>query len=214
MALDVRRVLARFILATGIPLGKTVEVGSARIHRYRDHFKVTDLTNAGKRGKRVRVMNLSPSDSYSGKPEDWMESMGRALPEFPSYDGIKRFIKDVLVDSPGEITLNEFEERGVDVNPGGTVKIEMVTSEGVEITALPDDFTVRSSFMIHGKSPSAPANDTGREMWQDTLYHPAGKKDAQVFYNWLSANEAEAKRMGIKELRKLWGDLGVRYDFH
>lgn len=38
------------VLATGIPLGKTVEVGSARIHRYRDHFQVTDLTNAGKRG--------------------------------------------------------------------------------------------------------------------------------------------------------------------
>ena len=51
-------------------------------------------------------------------------------------------------------------------------------------------------------------------MFQDTNYYPAAKKDAQVFYGWLAANEAEAKRLDLEGYRKLWRDLDVRYDYH
>lgn len=200
--------------AGAIPRGKTVEVGSVRIHRYNDSFQVTDLTNAGKRGKRVRVMSLSPSYSYPGKPEDWMEGMSRALPEFPSYDAVKAFIKDVLHDHPGEINLSESEKRGVDVNPGGTEKIHFATSLGIEVTALPDEFIVKSTVPLRQKRPDEPANDRPGETFQDTLYYEAGKKDAAVFYNWLKANRAEAERMTLADFRKLWSTLGVRYDYH
>jgi hypothetical protein len=182
-----------------------------RIHRYAESFQITDLTNAGKRGKRVRVMSLSPSYSYPGKPQDWMESMSKELPDYPSYDGIKRFISNVLVDHPGQINVSESEARGVDVNPGGTEKITLESAEGISITALPDDFVVRST-----TPRGLVMNDTDLDTWSVdlTLYYQVSKKDAAVFYNWLKANRAEAARMTIADFRKLWHQLGVQYDYH
>ena len=200
--------------ALTIPRGQTVEFGSVRVHRYNDSFQVTDLTNAGKRGKRVRVMSLSPSYSYRNKPEVWMESMGKTLPDYPSYDAIKSLIKDLLHDFPGEINLTESEKRGVDVNPGGTEKIHFTTPTGITVTALPDEFHLKSTVPLRSKRPGEPANDRPGEMFQDTLYYGAGKKDAAIFYNWLKANRAEAERMTLEDFRKLWSTIGVRYDYH
>lgn len=194
-------------------MGKTVEFGTVRVHRFADHFKVTDLTHAGKRGKKVRIMTLSPSYQYRQPPAVWLESMSKALSDYPSYDRIKSFIGDILHDAPGEINLNESEVRGVDVNPGGTEKIEL-KGQGVEITALPDSFLVKATALLRAKNPNGPANDSGSELTQDTLYGPAGKRDAMVFYNWLKANKGEASRMDIQGLQKLWHDLGIRYDGH
>lgn len=201
-------------LAAAIPLGKTVEVGSVRIHRYAESFHVTDLTNAGKRGKKVRVMSLSPSYSFPGKPEEWMERMSKSLLDYRSYDRIKAFIEDILHDYPGEINLHESEKRGVDVNPGGTEKIELENQFGLRVTALPDSFLLRSTVLIRPKRPQDPANDSPGDVFQDTLYYGVSKKDAAVFYNWLKANRSEFAKMSIMDLRKLWDSLGVRYDYH
>lgn len=212
MKLSAERVLARFVFANEIPLGETKEFGSARIHRYADHFQVTDLTNAGKRGKKVRVMNLSPTYQYQGKPGDWMDRMSKVLPDYPSYDKIRALIADLLHDFPGEIDMREYEVRGVDVNPGGTEKIELANANGIRVTALPDNFTLVSSWKLN---KDAPANDSGAvENVQDTLYYPASKKDAKVFYNWLKANRPEAQKMTIDDFRKLWQSIGVKYDYH
>ncbi len=213
------RVASRFVRADQIPMGKTWEKGSVRIHHYRNHFKVTDLTNAGKRGKRVRVMNISPTYRYKGNHDAWFEQMGKQLPDYPAYDRIKSFMQDILVDYPGEIALNEFEERGVDVNPGGTVKIEFDSVTGqdtsIEVRAEPNDFMLIHRWKLdRGRKPDAPANDSGGEMYQDTIYSPANKASAKIFYNWLQANLNEAKRMTIVDFRKLWGDLKIQYDYH
>ncbi len=208
MNLVAQRVADRYISAMGIGMGRTWEIDSVRVHRYRDHFKVTDLTNAGKRGKRVRVMTIAPTYYYKGDHDEWMERMGKAIPEYNSYDKIKGFIKDVLVDAPNEIQIDESEVRGVDVNPGGTTKITLTTGTGLEITSEPMDFMVRSRVMMPGP--------TGKPSFaQDTLYWPSNKKrDSPIFYNWLKANMAQANRMTITDFRKLWDDLKIPYDYH
>jgi hypothetical protein len=211
MRLSAQKVVARFVLANDIPLGVTREFGSVRVHRYADHFKVTDLTFAGKRGKKVRVMNLSPTYQYKGKPADWMERMSTVLPDYPGYDKIRGLISDLLHDFPGEINMQEFEVRGVDVNPGGTEKIELANANGIRLTALPDNFTLVSSW----KLGDGAANDSDEPSnQQDTLYYPVGKRDAMVFYNWLKANRLEAQKMTIEDFRKLWQGIGVKYDHH
>jgi hypothetical protein len=202
----VRRVVARHVKADGIDLGRTFEIDSVRIHRFADHFKVTDLTNAGKRGKQVRIMTLSPSYSYKGSPEEWMMSMARALPDYPSYDRIKAYMKDVLHDFPGEININESTERGVDVNPGGTTKIQIETNTGLKVTAEPMDFTI-----VRRQEHVGPK---GNKFNQDTLYYSRDKKNAQKFYNWLKANLGEANRLDLEGYQKLWDELGVKYDYH
>ncbi len=201
-----RYALARTVVA--LSLGERKDFGSVRIHRYRDHFRVWDLTNAGKRGKKVRTMTIMPSSYFKGSPDEWMDRMSKTLPDYDSYDALKNFIADVLVQYPKEITLSESAERGIDVLPGGTRKIIVQTSTGLVIEATPHDFRLLNRWEIKQKDgkPSG--------MFQDTNYYPAAKKDAQVFYGWLAANEAEAKRLDLEGYRKLWKDLDVRYDYH
>lgn len=201
-------------VALGIPEGKTVDQGNVRIHRYRDLYQVTDLTDAGKRGKRVRSLSVSPSYSYNGKREDWMRGMAVALEDYTEYDRIVGFFRDVLVDFPGEINMHESIVRGIDVNPGGTVRYDFTTQQGVKVSALPDEFSLKDTVFIQPARHSQAANDTARGFYQDTLYWSRSKRDAQVFYNWLGANLDDAKRMGIHEFQDLWHQLGVRYDSH
>lgn len=160
-------------------------------------------------------MSLAPTYEYKGKPAEWMDRMSKALPDYPSYDKIKSFISDVLKDFPGEISLRETEVRGVDVNPGGTEKIEFSTANGIRLKALPDDFSLISTWKLTDReNPNQPANDAGEgEKFQDTMYYPASKKDAKVFYNWLKANQPEAKKMTLDDFRKLWQSIGVKYDY-
>lgn len=218
MDLLTARVASRFVLAENVPLGKTWERGNLRIHRYRDHFLITDLTNAGKRGKKVRQMTVAPTYAYKGDHDAWLERMSKNMLDYPSYDGIKAFLGDILVDFPGEIRINETEVRGVDVNPGGTTKIEFDILDrewSLSVTAAPDDFTVVQRYRLRQQTrPGDPANDSDGTMFQDTRYYPKNKAGAKVFYNWLQANLTAAKGMAIQDFQKLWRELKVPYDSH
>jgi len=202
-----KRVVARYIKAEGIPLGKTWETGTIRIHRYRGSFKITDLTNAGKRGKKVKEMSLGLNKLNDEDP--WYDNMAKILAKADSYDEVKRLIKDVQQDYPGEIRMYESELRGIDVNPGGTTKINLKTNKGVEISSEPKEFLVKVTHEFEGKGPNQ-----GKKFNQDTLYYSRKKESAEIFYNWLKANLSEANQMDIDDLRKLWGELGVKYDYH
>lgn len=203
-----KRVVARYLQARGVEVGRTVVVGDVRIKRFADHFRITDLTNAGKRGKKVREMTLSPSYSYPGNKEEWLENMSAYLLDHPSYDRIKSFIKDIQRDFPKEINMDESEVRGIDVTPAqGSTVITLKTNTGLEIKADPLDWSVKKTVKFKGKGDSF--------FNQDTLYYPDRKRlDTQPFYNWLVANMPEANQMDIEGFKKLWDSLGVRWDSH
>lgn len=203
-----RRVASRFVKSFGIPLGKTWDSGTVRIHRYAESFLITDLTNAGKRGKKCKVIHVQPSYKYKGDKAGWMEQMSKALPDYDSFARVLAFFKDILVDYPGEIDISESEQRGIDVNPGGTTKIDLKTNTGIEISAEPLDFSVKTHVPMNHPKTGEPVG------FQDTLYWPRKKPDAGIFYNWLKANLAEANRMDIRQFMKLWDDLGIRWDAH
>jgi hypothetical protein len=199
--------------APRIELGKTVELGTVRIHRFADHFRVIDLTNAGKRGKRVRVAALSPTGFYPGDRVAWADHMGGALLSMcASFDEVRRLVSDLLVDYPGELRFEVLEARGVDIEPAGAQSITLKTSGGLEIKASERDFQVCSR-QFHGATATHPG------VAHDTLYWPAGTKTvaragAASFFAWLSANLSAIEAMTIGELRSQWEALGVRYDFH
>ena len=192
-----RVVKAWNIRARGIPMGETIENGMVRIHRYADHFSITDLTNAGKRGKRVQKMNASPSYSYSGKPSDWMEGMSKALTEFPSYDRVKSFFKDVLHDYPGEIDISETQLRGIDVTPAGFRTME-IKGKGVLVRVEYKDFSVRNLDDEFNLTTCIPAIK-------------GGLKDIPVFYRWVVENETKIREMDFPEVLKAMRSLGVKF---
>ena len=154
-----------------------VDVGTVRIHRYRDHFRIWDLTNAGKRGKKVRTMTIGPSYSYKGDHDKWMEHQAKYITNYRTYDAIKNLYRDLLVDYPGEINIDESQERGIDVNPGGTETHKFKTTTGLEVEAEPMAFRILNRWEL----PSKTGEPSG--MFQDTNYYPVKKQDAQKFYN-------------------------------
>lgn len=201
--LQAEKVVARHVKSFGIPMGKTWDSGDVRIHRYAESFLITDLTNAGKRGKKCKEMHVSTSYKYKGDKAGWMEQMSKALPDYDSFARVKGFFEDILKDYPGEIDIAESEKRGIDVNPGGTTEIRLKTNTGIEIQSEPLDFHVKTHVPL----------STGSG-YQDTLYWPRKKDSAKVFYNWLKANLAEANRMDIQGFMRLWDEIGVLWNSH
>ena len=126
-------------------------------------------------------------------------------------DRFVAFVKELQGDYPGEIEMSLYQERGIDVLPGGTQTFKLdwkVGESNLRLTADPKDFQVSSS-VPHGGQDGKPS------FRQDTLYWPAGKADAQKFYIWLAdGGEQKVKKLDIMGLRDLWRSLGVRYDYH
>ena len=209
------RVVARYLSAS-IPLGKTVELGTVRIHRYRDLFVATDLTNAGKRGKKVKEATIQLSYGVNKDRGQWMDSMSKAISDQRSYQEVISLVKDLLVDYPGEIDLTESEKKGVDVDPAGLVEISIKTTPAkdgsyLEITSKPTDWRVKAVGFVD--LPDDPP------IRMDTLYYPAGGKrsvkvGAGIFNVWLRENLSKANKMTILDLKRVWRDLKVEYDYH
>lgn len=201
-----RSVVARFMLAGALPLGKTFNLDSVRMHRYRDHFRITDLTNAGKRGKKCQVLTFAPSAYYKGDEQEWMENMSKFLPEHRSFAEVKKFVKDLMDQYPNEIKVSDWEERAIDVDPVGA-KITLKTDTGMDIKAETKEFLISSSVPL--------INKDGKQFGkQDTLYYSRDKKSAGVFFVWLQSNLSKINKMSISDLRNIWDELDVKYDFH
>jgi len=200
------KVAARYLQAA-LGLGRTLDHGTVRIHRYRDHLRVTDLTNAGKRGKKVRSFSLQPSYAYKGDDQKWLDNMAtQMIRSYKDYQRMLSFVKDVQHDYPTEISIEEYEERGIDVTPAGAkLKVVGVDFEG---TAEPKTFLLKRHVQMTHPKTGKPSH------WQDTLYYPAGRKDAGKFYAWAKDNLNTIKRMDMMQLRKQWDALGVNYDYH
>ena len=200
----------------GIGVGRTVEMGNVRVHRYRDHFRVTDLTNAGKRGKKVDEATVSPSYAYKGDWDQWFDSTSQALVHYRTFDQVMAFFRDLLASYPGEIEVNRSQARGVDVEPGGLTKITLKTrpndnGDYMVIESKPTDWGVKSVAIM--------GRPDGGSFTQDTLYTPAGgkrevAKGAKLFNIWLQENLSKVNGMSILELRKVWDNLKVKYDYH
>lgn len=208
MTEQAKRVVARFLKARGIGLGKTWENDKIRIHRFRDMFHIWDLANAGKRGKKVDKISLGAWTVPNEK--EWMEQQSRHLVlNARDFSSIKRYIEAL---DPAGIEVHRSQERGIDVLPAGTRKIELQWSSGgtdLRLEADPLDFMVVSSALIG-------ANDKGQGGFrQDTGYHSEKPAGAKRFYGWLaSGGEAKVKQMDITALRDLWRELKVPYRYH
>jgi len=203
-----KRVVARYIKQAGIEEGRVYVSAedNVRIQRWRDHFRVWDLTNAGKRGKSVEGFVLSTTHYYKGDAAAWMDNMGKVLPEQGDYNAIVRLIKDVQHDYPNEIEMSEFKEKGINVLPASSAPIQLETDTGIRIKADPLDFSVVNSVKHMGPK--------GNSFNQDTLFSPRNKKDALLFYTWLKTNLSKVNKMDMNTLRDTWSSEGVQYDYH
>lgn len=202
-----RRVVARYKKLAGLEMGRTVTVGTIRIHRYSDHFVVTDLTNAGMRGKKVRILSITLGGGSTQDRQSWVESTAEALVHLRTYDDVRGLLNRMHEEDPyvnGDIRV----ERGVDVEPTGA-KITLKTNAGLEIEAAPDTFRVLNRQPLTHPKTGEPMN-----AFQDTNYYSRDKKGAGAFFVWLKVNLSRANTMVIADFQRLWDQLDAKYDFH
>jgi hypothetical protein len=199
-----RRIVARYLTAFG---GWTVVVGDIRIQRWNNAIKIWDLTNAGKRGKKVDVLHAVVGRNLPFKEEQ--DFIGRIYEILQGYDTLSEAeagLKDYVKQYPDGLNLSKSQERGIDVQPAGTTSLRLTTSTGCEITATPLEWRIVSTHEFTGPK--------GNTFNQDTSYWNRGRKSAQLFYNWLLGNTNKISRMTIQDFQKLWSDLDIDYDSH
>jgi hypothetical protein len=188
-------------LQEAIPIGKTLEVGNLRIHRFRSSIRVTDITNAGKRGKKVDEFALYDLDYVKDKKalkaiEDFASYVHRAK----SYKQARQMAKEVADEHSSVLMAPKFSEeqhRGVDVAPANFEKIH-ITTPNIEVDVNHDSFLI--------KDLRDPLNEPR------TMEHPSAQRSSvQKMRTFVGKNREEIKRMTYGDLLKAMGREGIRF---
>lgn len=175
-----------------IAVGHTVDTGTVRIHRYADSFEVTDITNAGRRGKTCRVASICRG--YGANRPATLDGYALALAGCASYDAVMALVADVAIDFPGSVRVTESSLRGVRVLPTATPVV--IDGAYVRVVATPLDATV-SCLMDGHNQPRG---------------YPTSRTASAVFYGWVQANRDRAATMTFRQIMSEM--LTLRIGFH
>lgn len=193
----VARVAARHVKA-GIQIGETYEKGTLRVHRYRDVIFMWDLTNAGKRGKKVDRFVFHPAHQFSADEADnFLDRLGQMLDHLDSFDRAVATIKDFLIDFPDSLRVTEGTERGVDIMPQGFKPLS-IKGEHVLVEVEYKSFRIKDLDDVHNEETCIPALK-------------GGLKDIPVFYRWVQDNQDRIPMMVFHDVLDAMGRLGIRY---
>ena len=167
--------LAKIVLGRA---GDDYENGQIRVHQYMNSIRVWDLTNAGKRGKKVEKMVIMDTVSSSSH---MLDSHFKAIKLVGTFARAKSLMRDILHDYPDDFELYFDTERGVDVTPGGFKPVKVKTNE-LLLEADYNSFSIRDLVDTNNLPTCIPAIE-------------GGKKDVKVFYRWVSDNLSKIKRL-------------------
>lgn len=194
--------------SAGAPLqvGHTIlsDNGTHRIHRYEGSVVVTDLVNAGKRGKKCMEARLWDIDMIrDAEVKRDLEGLLSHLADSPTYqvavNRIRGFVTAVEMfhkDLGMPPKFDERELRGVDVTPAGFAPIVLETRE-FSLRSDYNDFVIRSNTDKYNLPTCIPASR-------------GGKEDIKVFYRWVSDNLAAIKRMTYEEVMDGMDKAGIK----
>lgn len=221
--MDPKRVAARFqqirqIKAKGLSQGGRFQNEKIRVRRLADYIEVTDLTNAGKRGKKCSQFITHATYSFGDTTarNEWLERISDMFLDFVTisnpYERMLAIIRDIREDGrEDEIRLIERDLKGIEVEPFGIIfDLTIPRKDGKSeliVHCSPTDFYVKDHAWIDRES-------RGGGMYHDTTYHPDKRKDAILFYGWMKDNSDKVKSYeSVQDFRNLWTVLGVKYDY-
>ncbi len=199
----------REVGGVGVPIGQTVERNGLRMHRYSSALRVTDLANAGKRGKQVDEFALYNLDySFSDQQAGILERALGAIAKARTYAQALQIAKEAsaevekLPGGSGGARVEQNKYRGIDVEaPEGQrgAKIKIETPE-FSLEASATDFSVNQK--------AKGLEDTSNHIPPS---HGAKKTAIAQFYAWVAANEAQIRRMKYHELTAAMADADLNY---
>jgi len=196
-----RTEIARELILTartlvGINVGETIETAVLRIHRYRGSIRVTDLENAGKRGKKVDEFIVDGLDRSTGVDDSSVYELLDTIEASRNYaDALRNAEK--FVSEYKNSGIYESSLRGVDVTPAGFKKIK-IRNDNVLIESDFDSFAVRDLVDRHNEPTCIPSAS-------------GGKKDVKLFYRWVSDNQSELRNMTFQQVISAMRANGIKY---
>ena len=176
-----------------------------RAHRFRDSLRVTDLTNAGKRGKSVSqfaLYDIREPASYDVS-ESYGELVSAIRRDTVKFGALLMMAKEIARLGEGDSTAPKIEVsayKGVDVKPAGFSTI-VVAGKFVHVQADYGDFHVRDTKDQNNLPTCIPAIK-------------GGKKDILVFHRWVTDNRDRIDTMTFSEVLSGMSDAGIRYHYY
>lgn len=186
-------------------IGQTIENKGVRIHRYASSIRVTDLTNAGRRGKMVDQFALYDLDyTKDRETQKAVEQFARMIDHVKDYKTALKMAKGLVAfgqNRKGNLTtpkISESKLKGVRVAPGGFKPI-VVESPYLSITADSDSFRVRNK------------EDTYNEGTLTSSFRGKKKTAVKKFYDWAVKNERRLKSMDFSDVLNALKKNGIDY---
>jgi len=177
-------------LKANISIGQTIENDMLRIHLYNGSLQVTDLTNAGKRGKTVDYFSFNFFDRDDKEAFVLSNNISKIKDYTSALKAVKKFIDDAEkqnLDGYRGYKLYEYTLKGVEVTPADFKPIKVV-GKNVVVNAEYNSFSVKDKSDIN-EDTCIPAIE-------------GGKKDIKVFYRWVVDNESKIKNMTFHDIVK------------
>lgn len=192
-------VASRYMSREALNVGDTFENESWRIHRYSNSIIITDLTNAGKRGKKVESWVVMGRGGW-GEDKLPMESMAMQYVMWAKRNAtpaqMKKAIdedKEAMGDS---MEVHDRTERGVDVAPGG-FKPVLIRGAQVTIEADYESFSIKD------------INDDTNE----PTCIAQGKKSVKQFYRWVKDNARRIQSWSMHDIMNELSKEGINYHY-
>ena len=183
--------------------GETREFARSRlrVHRYNDALQVTDLTNAGKRGKGVYVLSVNYYQSGVAD-EAVFEMLGLDALDVTPFNDVVTLVEENVPRLQAQgiyVSSDVSHKRGVDVAPAGFENIE-VHGDYVYAKAENDSFTVQDK-VDQNNLPTCYAR---------------GKRDVYAFYRWLAEpkNRALVQKGKFAQVLEGMTAAGIDYKYY
>jgi hypothetical protein len=199
-------------LSEGLAIGQEVNNGALRIHRYASSIKVTDLQNAGRRGKMVDEFALYDLD-YVRDPKllRLINAYAARLPRETSYKRALAMAKGIS---------DESDRLKVDVSFGGRPKLQQTQKKGVRVApAHQDEIDIVGNHIRFRTHPVEGFSIRDlKDPNEQTMMSPnrGGIKAAnKKVYQWATGNRRKILGMTFKDAQTLLKDrLKVGYHYY
>lgn len=183
-----------------IPVGKTMENGIIRVHRFATSIRVVDLTNAGKRGKNVSIFAFYMLDKVKAYTDliDSFTSFLRKANYKSALEYAYKVMEEIHTSNNSSFApkIEERSEKGVKVDPPGVDPIKISNPLMVAVVE-PQDFYFRD---ITDKNLPA------------IMPRKRKRSASKIVYAWVQKNRDVVERMSLQDVMDALRNMGV--DFH
>jgi hypothetical protein len=176
--------------AQNLGIGDTVENDILRMHRYTGSITLWDLTNAGKRGRKVTRLSVSASFDSRVDRRLTLEQAARSIEGLRCFDDAKLELEEI-----DGLDISTYQDRGVDVIPAGFKTIRIKTAR-LSLEVGYNDFSVEDTTDLSNCPTCIPEGQ---------------RKMIPAFYRWVSENFDRIPAMSYHEILSAMSAQGIRY---